>query len=106
MRWTVAVMMAALVLAACTRPSVRIADTLMDYGLDRPRAKCVGEQLERHLSISQLIELDRAARDYKRRVDGPVLDFNQMVQVGGTLSPEVQAQLLAAGVLCAVPPTL
>lgn len=48
--------------ACITAPKARIADSLMGYGLDRPRAECVGTYLQDHLSPGQLLELARATR--------------------------------------------
>lgn len=50
--------------AGCVNPSEKIATSLTAYGLDGVQAQCVGERLERNLSIGQLQELGRAARAY------------------------------------------
>jgi hypothetical protein len=65
------VIAAALSLAACATPRERIADSLVGYGLDQARANCVGEQLQRDLSLSQLQELGRVARSYRARDPDP-----------------------------------
>lgn len=68
---SVMVIAAALALAACASPRERIADSLVGYGLDQARAECVGEQLQRDLSIGQLRELGRVARAYRARDADP-----------------------------------
>ncbi len=44
----------ALAAVACTPPSTRIATGLERYGLDSQRSTCVGQRLERNLSLGQL----------------------------------------------------
>lgn len=65
------VIAAALTLAACATPRERISDSLVGYGLDKARADCVGEHLQRDLSIGQLRELGRVARAYRSRDADP-----------------------------------
>ena len=48
--------------AGCASPSSRIAAELTRYGLDQKQAVCVGERLERNLSIAQLRQLAGAAK--------------------------------------------
>ncbi len=57
---------AVLGLAACASPEARIADKLMDYGIDRPTARCVGSELEDRLSNRQLRTLANLASDLSR----------------------------------------
>jgi hypothetical protein len=47
--------------AACASPSARIADELTSKGFDANQALCVGERLQSNLSLSQLMQLSRAA---------------------------------------------
>lgn len=65
------VIVVALSLAACATPRERISDSLVGYGLDQRRADCVGEHLQRDLSIGQLQELGRVARAYRSRDPNP-----------------------------------
>ena len=53
-----------LALAACATPSARIATALQERGLDAERAACVGDRLDRSLSVAQLLQLRDAARAY------------------------------------------
>nr|WP_314447234.1 hypothetical protein [uncultured Sphingomonas sp.] len=57
--------------SACATPKERIADSLAGYGLDAARADCVGTELQRNLSLSQLQELGRAARAFRERDPNP-----------------------------------
>ena len=66
------------------------------YGLDADRSKCVGDRLERSLSIGQLQQLGRAARAYGKsnansgrltvadlvRVSSQIKDVRVPVEVG------------------------
>ncbi|GAA4026106.1 hypothetical protein GCM10022281_00850 [Sphingomonas rosea] len=58
-------------LTACASPQERISDTLAGYGLERARADCVGGYLQSELSLSQLLELSRAAKAYRARDPNP-----------------------------------
>jgi hypothetical protein len=71
MRRTVALVIPALALAACVNASARIADELVAAGLDAQRAHCVGESLERDLSLNQLRQLANAARAYRSNDSTP-----------------------------------
>lgn len=57
--------------AACTSASDRIAGELVKAGLDQARAECVGESLERDLSLTQLAQLAAAARAYRNNDSTP-----------------------------------
>jgi hypothetical protein len=65
------VILAVLSLAACAAPQERIASSLTGYGLDDARAKCVGGELQRSLSLGQLAELGRVARAARARDPDP-----------------------------------
>lgn len=66
------IVLAATLTAACAAtPKERIAETLTSYGLDRPRAECVGGHLQSDLTTAQLLELARAARAYRERDPDP-----------------------------------
>jgi hypothetical protein len=53
--------LAILSVAACVNPSERIATSLASYGLSGDQSQCVGNELERNLSVGQLRQLGRAA---------------------------------------------
>ena len=95
---------ATLVLSACASPEVRIAQKLMDYGLNRSTATCMAEELEDRLSNRQLKTLANLATDISR--DGR--DIRNMTirelsdRVRRTGDPELFSVLTRAGVGCAV----
>ena len=89
--------------AACSSPAERISVTLQSYGLDAQRADCVGEQLERSLSTSQLMSLGKAARDYRSRAGDRTLSFPDLLSVGSGLDPAIQTASVQAGMVCAMP---
>lgn len=60
-----AISIVALATAACVNASDRISDELVEAGLDAQRAQCVGDSLQRDLSINQLRQLANAARAYR-----------------------------------------
>lgn len=76
------VALAVLAVAACARPSERIADALVAYGLPPVQADCVGTRLEQRLSIGQLRELGRYARAYQGSDPDPgrvtIADLNRV----------------------------
>jgi len=43
----------------CAAPATRISSGLQRYGLDAPRADCVGERLQSRLSLGQLQRLGK-----------------------------------------------
>ena len=57
--------------SGCASPSERISGALGGYGLNATQAVCVGQRLERNLSISQLQQLAQAARAYTRNDTSP-----------------------------------
>lgn len=95
---------ATLALSACASPEVRIAQKLMDYGLERSTAYCVGDELEDRLSNRQLrtlanlaSDLSREGRDYRNMTIRELAD-----RVRRTGDPELFAVLTRAGIGCAV----
>ena len=56
---------ATLCVAACATPAQRIAAQLTEAGLDPARARCIGDRLDRDLSIAQLKQLGEAAHSLK-----------------------------------------
>ena len=89
-------------LAACARPSDRIADQLQKYGLDAQRAQCVGQRLERDLTIDQLQQLAAAAKAYGatgRSADQ--LTAGDLARVAGNVrDPAVAIAIVSAGTGC------
>ena len=67
-RWSAATLLLA---AGCVDPSARIATGLERYGLDATQSRCVGERLERDLSVGQLRQLAAAAQAYARGNNTP-----------------------------------
>ena len=57
--------------SACVNPSEKIATGLVRYGLDETQAQCVGDRLEKTLSIGQLQQLGRAAKAVDRGDNTP-----------------------------------
>jgi hypothetical protein len=92
----------AIAAAGCASPSSRIADELTRYGLDAQRAGCVGERLERDLTIAQLRELAAAARAYGRDDPNPRrLTGADLARVAGELrDPEVPLAVGRAALGC------
>ena len=90
------------VLTGCARPADRIADQLQRYGLDAQRAQCVGQQLERDLTIDQLRQLAAAAQAYQatgRSADQ--LTAADLMQVAGNVrDPAVAIAVVSAGTGC------
>ena len=67
----VALLVGALAAAGCADTSDRIASELVKAGLDEQRAQCVGQSLERDLSLGQLRQLAAAARAYRSNDSTP-----------------------------------
>lgn len=65
-RWSACALVALVLVPGCADPSTRIASALSAYGLDAGQAQCVGDRLERNLSVGQLQQLARAARAYSK----------------------------------------
>jgi hypothetical protein len=101
MRTTIVLGLIAL-LTACATPSARIADELQRYGLDAQRAQCVGDRLQRDLSVGQLRQLAAAAQAYQatgRPADQ--LTAGDLVRVAGNVhDPAVAIAMLNAGTGC------
>jgi len=97
---------ALLALAACASPADRISTALVRYGLDQPRADCVGAELEERLTIGQLQQLSAAARAYRSDDADPArLTPGDLVRVAGELrDPAVPTAVARAGLGCGVVP--
>lgn len=101
MRW-LALLCAAGAVAGCASVSGTIAGELTRYGLDQPRAQCVGERLAADLSHDQLRELAAAARAYGRDDPNPGrLTVADLTRVAAQLrDPEVPLAVGRAAVRC------
>ncbi len=101
MRWLFVVSGAGLALG-CASVSGTIAGELGRYGLDQPRAQCVGDRLASDLSRDQLRELAAAARAYGRNDPNPGrLTVADLARVAGQLrDPEVPLAVGRAAVGC------
>lgn len=101
------VIAAALALPGCvTTPAERIADTLTGYGLDRTRAECVGGHLQRELSVSQLLELGRAASAYRANDPNPDrLGLDDLLRVSSQIrDPKIPLTIARSAGRCGVVP--
>lgn len=96
----------ALTAVACTPPSTRIATGLERYGLDSQRSTCVGQRLERNLSIGQLQQLGNAAAAYRRDDPNPSqLTVGDLIRVAGEIKdPRVALEVGKAAAGCGVAP--
>ncbi len=97
---------AALALAGCATPSARIATSLERYGLDAPRAQCVGDRLQRELSLSQLSRLGKAAQAYREGDTDPGrLTVADLLRVAGEIrDPRIALEVGKAAAGCGVAP--
>ncbi len=96
----------ALAAVACTPPSTRIATGLERYGLDSQRSTCVGQRLERNLSLGQLQQLGNAAAAYRRDDPNPSqLTVGDLIRVAGEIKdPRVALEVGKAAAGCGVAP--
>lgn len=62
---------ASILVSGCASPSERISGELGQYGLNATQALCVGQRLERNLSLTQLQQLAQAARAYTQNDTSP-----------------------------------
>ena len=96
----------ALVAVACTPPSTRIATGLERYGLDSQRSTCVGQRLERNLSLGQLQQLGNAAAAYRRDDPNPgQLTAGDLIRVASEIrDPKIALEVGKAAATCGVAP--
>lgn len=86
----------AVLLAGCAAPATRISAGLQRYGLDGPRADCVGSKLQSDLSIGQLQQLGRGAAAYRKGdTDAGTLTPADLLRVAAEIKDP--AVLLAVG---------
>lgn len=97
---------AAFTASACASPRERIADSLTGYGLDAARADCVGTELQRNLSLSQLQELGQAARAFRERDPNPSrLTVDDLLRVASQVrDPRVPLEVAKAAGRCNISP--
>jgi len=90
-----------LALAACATPADRITSKLVELGVPQHQARCMGTRLGERLTTAQLRKLGRVAN-----VDGPSIGRMSLRDIVHRLSsvddPELVAELLRAGVGCAI----
>ena len=90
--------------SGCVNPSEKIATSLTAYGLDASQSQCVGDRLERNLSIGQLQELGRATRVYSQDDVTPGrLTASDLIRVAGQFkNPKVPIEVGKAAAGCGV----
>ncbi|MBJ6123726.1 hypothetical protein [Sphingomonas mollis] len=96
----------AVTLTGCAAPATRISTGLQRYGLDDPRADCVGTRLQSDLSLGQLQQLGRAAAAYRKDDTTPgVLTVSDLLRVAGELKdPGIALAVGKAAAGCGVLP--
>jgi len=94
----------ALALAACATPSAQISTALEGYGLAPAQSQCVGDYLQRNLSLGQLQELGRLARVYRERNPNPnPLTADDLIRVASQVrDPRVPLEVGKAAASCNV----
>ncbi len=93
-----------LALAGCVNPSARIASSLERYGFAPGQSQCVGERLEKNLSLGQLQQLGRAARATREGDTTPGrLTIGDFVRVAGQVKdPKVPFEVTKAAAGCGI----
>ncbi len=93
-----------LALAGCVNPSARIASSLEGYGFAPDQSQCVGDRLERNLSIGQLQQLGRAARATREGDTTPGrLTVGDFLRVAGQVKdPKVPLEVTKAAAGCGI----
>lgn len=106
MRIIAALLACAVGLAACAAPATRISTGLQRYGLDEPRADCVGTRLQGDLSLGQLQQLGSAAAAYRKGDNDPgVLTVSDLLRVAGEIrDPAIAVAVGKAAAGCGVLP--
>lgn len=102
MRTIVPILMLSLA-AGCVDSSARIASELVKAGLDEQRAQCVGQSLERDLSLNQLRQLANAARAFRTNDSTPGrLSASDLLRVSAEVrDPAVTIAVAKAAGSCA-----
>lgn len=93
-------------LAACASPKERIATGLEGYGIEESRATCVGDHLQRSLSIAQLQELGRVAQAARARDPDPSrLTLDDLLRAASEIrDPKVAIEVAKAAGRCNLAP--
>ncbi|WP_335309525.1 hypothetical protein [Sphingomonas phyllosphaerae] len=94
----------ALALSGCVNPSARIASSLEGYGFAPDHSQCVGDRLEKNLSIGQLQQLGRAARATREGDTTPGrLTIGDFIRVAGQVKdPKVPLEVTKAAAGCGI----
>jgi len=93
-----------LMVAGCVNPSARIASSLEGYGFAPDQSQCVGDRLEKNLSIGQLQQLGRAARATREGDTTPGrLTVGDFLRVAGQVKdPKVPVEVTKAAAGCGI----
>lgn len=93
-----------LMVAGCVNPSARIASSLEGYGFAPDQSQCVGDRLEKNLSIGQLQQLGRAARATREGDTTPGrLTVGDFLRVAGQVKdPKVPLEVTKAAAGCGI----
>lgn len=96
--------MMTLAVAGCVDPSARIASSLERYGFAPDQSQCVGDRLEKNLSIGQLQQLGRAARATREGDTTPGrLTVGDFLRVAGQVKdPKVPLEVTKAAAGCGI----
>lgn len=94
---------AVIALAACATPSDRISSALIDQGVDRDYAVCIGERLADRLSNDQLRQLGDAADAYSGGTTPDRLTVDDLLDVAKAIDdPMVVVAVTRAGIGCGI----
>lgn len=87
-----------LAVAACATPSKRISSKLIELGVPPREAECVGDRLQRRLSVGQLRRIGELTRG-----QGETLSVGRIAaRLGESGDPELVSEVIGAGVSCAL----
>jgi hypothetical protein len=90
----VGVGIATMSLAACVKPSEKIATSLEGYGFQPAQSQCVGDRLEANLSLGQLQQLGRAKASREGETPPNRLTASDFVRVSGQVKdPKVPLEV-------------
>lgn len=90
-------------LAGCATPRERIAQRLETAGVPPATAMCLGIELERRLSIQQLVRLSDAVEPVARRAAGRPLNAGDVAEAALRVGdPAIIGAVTAAGLSCAM----
>jgi len=90
-----------LVLAACASPASRIERKLVEVGVPRPQAECMGVRLAQRLSHAELRQLDRMARLNGDRINRMRLEDVSRMLVD-VENPALVAEVVRTGIGCLI----